>query len=107
MHSILRSRLPDLQWFSLDMVALHTGRSITFVRDRIRDGTLPSQKVSRPTHIHSGHRFYYHVHIDDLVVFIARFSNGKYSDLDIATALVSTVRKLPPHIQRAIAKNLR
>ena len=108
-QSLILSRLPNQDWFTLDEAAAHSGWSRSYMRDRIRDGTLAAQEYQKPHAARAkgkGLHRTYRVHVDDLVLFIMRNSSGRYSEekpfLDVAMIL----RGWPPWMRREMIKHL-
>ncbi|MEO5914837.1 MAG: hypothetical protein ABIS50_11430 [Luteolibacter sp.] len=87
--AIVLSRLPAQDWFSVDEAAQHSGWGRTFIRQRCISGELPAQQCTGCDARHHGRNISYRIHVDDLVMFILKNSNGRYSEekpfRDVAT----------------------
>ena len=108
-HTIILSRLPAQDWFTLDEAARHAGWSRSFMRDRILDGTLTAQEYQREPEFRSkkqGLHRTYRVHIDDLVLFIARNAACHYSEEKPFRDVAMIIRGWPAWMRREMAKVL-
>jgi len=108
-HAIILSRLPNQDWFTLDEAAAHAGWSRSYMRDRIRDGTLAAQEYQKePAYRAKGkglHRTY-RVHVDDLALFIMRNASGRYSEEKPFRDVAMIIRGWPAWMRRELAKVL-
>lgn len=105
--AIILSRLPAQDHFTVEQAALHSGWSPSFIRARCNTGELPAQEYNKPgsgltraTGKHSSYR----IHIDDLVLFILRNGNGKYTDEKIFRDAATILRTWPAWMRREMIK---
>lgn len=69
-RSIILSRLPARDWFSIDQAAAASGWSRSFIRGQIKAGRLPAQAYRKPARGTGRPYFVYRIHVDDLVTWI-------------------------------------
>lgn len=100
---LIGNRLPNQEWFSLDEAAHHSGWGRTFIRDRVKDGTLPSQKFQGESKRRAVH-LTYRVHRDELVLFILRNGQGHYREEKPFRDVAMIVRQWPGWMQRELVK---
>jgi hypothetical protein len=110
-HPIILSRLPAKDWFTLDEAAAAAGWSRSFMRDRIKDGTLPAQSYQKPFQARAkgrGTHGTYRIHVDDLVLFIVRHGAKEYSEekpfRDVAAIIRTWPRWMISELSKVIAK---
>jgi hypothetical protein len=101
---IILSRLPAQDWFTLDEAAAHSGWGRTFVRNRILNGELPAQECKTGDPRHTGRNHSYRIHVDDLVVFIIRNSQGKYTEEKVFRDAATIIRSWPAWMRRELVK---
>ena len=103
-RSLIYSRLPDQQWFSLDEAAMHSGWSRSFIRARIKAGKLNAQKFQGETEEDRRAHFTYKIHIDDLALFIMQNASGRFSEEKPFRDVVFIVRGWPLWMLRELHK---
>lgn len=107
--SIILSRLPNQQWFTLDEAAEHSGWSRSFIRDRVKSGLLPAQEFQKPESSRAkgrGTHCTYRIHVDDLVLFIMGNGAGRFSEEKPFRDVVLLVRAWPLWMVRELHKAL-
>ena len=109
--SIILSRLPAKEWFTLDEVGYHSGWGRSFIRDRIKDGSLQAQEYQRPEDARKGKRPHltYRVHVDDLALFIIRHGSKMTEERpfrDVAMIVRSWPRWMIKEMQTFIERTL-
>lgn len=108
-QAIILSRLPNQDWFTLDEAAGHAGWSRSYMRDRIKDGTLAAQEYQKPHAARAkgkGLHRTYRIHVDDLVLFIMRNGNGRFSEEKPFRDVAMIIRGWPAWMRRELAKHL-
>jgi len=99
--SLILSRLPAKDWFSLDEAAEHSGWSRSFVRSRIVDGTLAAQEFQAPGDPARLRRHRtYRIHVDDLAVFIIRHGAKRYGEEKPFRDVAMILRTWPAWMRR-------
>lgn len=107
--AVILSRLPAQDWFTPDEAAEHSGWSRSFIRTRVISGDLPAQTYPAPVPAGSGTRARHltaKIHVDDLVLFILRNSNGKYTDEKVFRDVATVIRTWPAWMRREMVKHL-
>lgn len=107
--AIILSRLPAHDWFTLDESAKYSGWSRSYMRDRIKDGSLAAQEFQKPEAARAkgkGTHMTYRIHVDDLVVFIMRNGTGRYTEEKPFRDVVAIIRSWPLWMIRELQKAL-
>lgn len=104
--SIIRSRLPAQDWFTIDEAAAASGWGRTFIRECINNGTLISRPCALAATRKPGRRAKYRIHADDLVLFIMRNGHGKYETIKLVSDAAAIIRKWPRSLQRWLIGHL-
>jgi hypothetical protein len=108
--AIILSRLPAQDWFTLDEAAEHSGWSRSFIRLRVISGELPAQAYPAepaPSDTYCRARLQRtRIHIDDLVLFILRNGNGRYTDEKTFRDAATIMRTWPAWMRREMVKHL-
>lgn len=103
---LIYSRLPAQDWFSPDEAAAAAGWSPSFIKSRIKDGTIPAQSYcdgpATQSRRHRSHR----IHIDDLVLFILLNGNGRYQEKKSFLDLFEVFRNWPLWMLQELHKAL-
>lgn len=105
--SLILSRLPDQQWFTLDEAAAHSGWSRSFIRDRVKAGLIPAQEFQKPEPLRAkgrGTHCTYRIHVDDLALFIMRNGSSRFSEEKPFRDVVLIVRAWPLWMVRELHK---
>lgn len=107
-HVVL-SRLPAQDYFTVEEAARHSGWSPSFIRRCCNTGELACQeyqKTGKGTTRAEGKHASYRIHIDDLVFFILRNGNGKYTDEKPFRDVADIVRTWPAWMRQEMVKHL-
>jgi hypothetical protein len=100
--ALILSRLPALEWFTLDQAAEASGWSRSYIRQRIRQGDLPAQAYQKKT-THGGRTYLsYRIHVDDLCIFIMQNNSGRFSEEKPFRDIVTIVRGWPKWMIREL-----
>jgi hypothetical protein len=111
--ALILSRLPAQDWFTPDEAADASGWGVTYIRDRIKDGTLVAQQwQGQPEQRAGGGGVHntYRIHVDDLVLFILLNGRGRYGEAKPIQDIIAIVRTWPrwllSHLHAAIGQIL-
>ena len=77
--SLILSRLPALEWFTLDQAAEASGWSRSHIRKRIQLGDIRAQSYQKKTSLGGRTYLSYRIHVDDLVLFIIQHNSGRFN----------------------------
>lgn len=105
--ALVLSRLPAKDWFTLDESAQYSGWSRSYMRDRIKDGSIAAQEFQKPEKARAkgkGTHCTYRIHIDDLVVFIMKNGRDRFSEEKPFRDVVSIIRSWPTWMIRELHK---
>ncbi len=105
--TIILSRLPAQDWFTVAEVARYSGWSENFIKNQIYLGKIPAQSYQseadkRGVKQHQTHRVY----IDDLVIFIMLNGQGRYDEKKSFGDVVAVLRPWPLWMLRELHKAL-
>lgn len=107
--ALIFSRLPAQHWFALDEAAEYSGWSRSFIKDRVKDGTLPAQEFQKEEPARSknkGTHRTYRIHVDDLVFFILKNGNGRYSEQRPFKDVVMITETWPSWMRKALVQHI-
>lgn len=104
--AIILSRLPAQDWFTVDEAAEYSGWGRTFVRSHVLTGDLPAQQRTGCDARYRGKNTSYRIHVDDLVFFILRNGNGKYTDEKVFRDVATVLRTWPVWMRKELIKYL-